>query len=94
MALPGIDSDYPLALCSPKSRARTHSVHGNQPRLARVDVDDVWLHPSDAAERAISDGALVRVFNSYGETLLPAKVTDRIAFGVVSIKERLVYARC
>ena len=40
---------YPLKLCTPKSRARTHSIHGNQPLLARVDRDDVWLHPEDAA---------------------------------------------
>ena len=25
------DARYPLMLCSPKSRARTHSIHGNQP---------------------------------------------------------------
>ena len=34
------DAKYPLMLCSPKSRARTHSIHGNQPLLARVDPDD------------------------------------------------------
>ena len=74
-------------LCSPKSRARTHSIHGNQPRLARVDPDDVWLNTDDAAARGIADGQKVRVFNDRGATVLPAKVTDRIAPGVVSIKE-------
>jgi anaerobic dimethyl sulfoxide reductase subunit A len=78
---------YPLKLCTPKSRARTHSIHGNQPRLARVDRDDVWMHPADASARGIKDGALVRVFNAHGATLLPARVTDRIARGVVAIKE-------
>ena len=78
---------YPLSLCTPKSRARTHSIHGNQPGLARVDPDNVWLHPSDAASRGISDGQRVRVFNDRGVTMLPAKVTDRIAQGVVSVKE-------
>jgi len=33
------DPRHPLQLCSPKSRARTHSIHGNQPGLARVDPD-------------------------------------------------------
>ena len=42
------DAKYPLMLCSPKSRARTHSIHGNQPLLARVDPDDVWMNPADA----------------------------------------------
>jgi anaerobic dimethyl sulfoxide reductase subunit A len=81
------DARHPLLLCSPKSRARTHSIHGNQPDLARVDPDDIWIHPSDAKARDIADGDRVRVFNDRGATTLPAKVTDRIAPGVVSIKE-------
>jgi anaerobic dimethyl sulfoxide reductase subunit A len=80
-------SKYPLMLCSPKSRARTHSIHGNQPQLARVDPDDVWMHVEDANARGIVDGQKVRVFNERGSTVLPVKVTDRIALGVVSIKE-------
>jgi anaerobic dimethyl sulfoxide reductase subunit A len=78
---------YPLKLCTPKSRARTHSIHGNQPRLARVDRDDVWINPADALARCIENGMRVRVFNALGATVLPARVTGRIARGVVSIKE-------
>ncbi len=78
---------FPLQLCSPKSRARTHSIHGNQPLLARVDPDDVWLNTADAAARGIKNGDKVHIYNDRGSTLLPAKVTDRIAPGVVSIKE-------
>lgn len=85
-------SAVPLRLCTPKSRARTHSIHGNQPLLARVDPDTVWLHPDDAAARGIADGDMVRVFNTQGATLLPAEVTDRIAAGVVSIKEGAWFA--
>lgn len=87
MAPPAADARFPLQLCTPKSRARTHSIHGNQPGLARVDPDTVWLHPMDAAARGIVDGQRVRVFNDVGSTVLPAEVTDRIAAGVVSIKE-------
>jgi len=82
---------FPLSLCTPKSRARTHSIHGNQPGLARVDPDTVWMHPQDAAARGIVDGQRVRVFNDIGATVLPAQVTDRIAPGVVSIKEGAWY---
>jgi anaerobic dimethyl sulfoxide reductase subunit A len=78
---------HPLRLLTPKSRARTHSIHDNQPLLARADRDDVWIHPDDAAARGIADGAPVRVFNDRGATVLPARVTERIAPGVVSIKE-------
>jgi anaerobic dimethyl sulfoxide reductase subunit A len=78
---------YPLKLCTPKSRARTHSIHDNQPKLARVDRDDVWLHPEDARARGILDGERVRIFTDRGATVLPARVTERIARGTVSIKE-------
>ena len=82
-----IDARYPLRLVTPKSRARTHSIHGNQPILSRVDSDDVWINTADATARGIVDGQAVRVFNARGATRLPARVTDRIAPGVVSIKE-------
>ena len=87
--IPPIDSDarYPLRMCSSKSRARTHSIHGNQPRLARVDPDDLWINPVDAEARGIRDDQAVRVFSAHGATILPARVTDNIAPGVVSIKE-------
>jgi anaerobic dimethyl sulfoxide reductase subunit A len=81
------DPRHPLELISPKSRARTHSTHDNQEALARVDRQDVWIHPEDAAPRGITDGQMVRVFNQRGATIVPARVTDRIACGVVSIKE-------
>ena len=84
---PATDPRHPLRLVTPKSRARTHSIHDNQPILARADRDDVWMHPTDAAARGIVNGQPVRVFNARGTTVLPAHVTDRIAAGVVSIKE-------
>src|SRR5262249_48798635 len=82
-----VDARYPLRMVTPKSRARTHSIHGNQPILSRADSDDVWINTADAAARGIADGQLVRIFNARGTTRLPARVTDRIAPGVVSIKE-------
>ena len=81
------DPRHPLELISPKSRARTHSTHDNQPILSRADRQDVWIHPADATARGIVDGQPVRVFNDRGATVLPAHVTERIARGVVSIKE-------
>jgi anaerobic dimethyl sulfoxide reductase subunit A len=81
------DPRHPLRLVTPKSRARTHSIHDNQAILSRADRDDVWLHPDDAAARGLVDGQRVAVFNERGRTLIPARVTDRVARGVVSIKE-------
>jgi anaerobic dimethyl sulfoxide reductase subunit A len=84
---PDVDEHFPLALVTPKSRARTHSTHDNQEILARADRRDVWMNPEDAAPRGIADGQVVRVFNDRGATELPVRVTDRITRGVVSIKE-------
>ena len=81
------DPRHPLQLMSPKSRARTHSIYGNQPILERADRDDVWINTADAAARGIVAGQRVRVFNDRGATILPARVTDRIKPGVVSIKD-------
>jgi anaerobic dimethyl sulfoxide reductase subunit A len=81
------DPRHPLQCVSPKSRARTHSTHDNQEILSRADPQDVWIHPADAAARGIADGQPARVFNDRGATVLPARVTERIAPGVVSIKE-------
>jgi len=83
---------YPLRLVSPKSRARTHSIHDNQPILMRADHDEVWIHPADATARGITDRQRVRVFNGRGATVTRARVTDRIAPGVVSIKEGVWFA--
>ena len=79
--------DYPLSMLSSKSRARTHSIHGNQERLNRVDPDNIWVHPEDAAMRGIQDGQPVRVESAYGSTILPVRVTKDIARGCVSMKE-------
>jgi anaerobic dimethyl sulfoxide reductase subunit A len=81
------DARHPLMLVTPKSRARTHSIHDNQEILARADRQDVWINTADAERRGIANGQSVRVFNDRGATILPARVTDRIAPGVVSIKE-------
>jgi anaerobic dimethyl sulfoxide reductase subunit A len=87
-----LDAKYPLMLRRPKSPARTHSIHGNQPLLARVDPEDVWMNPIDARARRIEDGQTVRIYNARGSTLLPVKITPRIAAGVVSIKEGAWFA--
>ncbi len=86
-------AEQPLRMFSSKSRARTHSIHGNQEKLARVDPDDLWVHPDDAAPRGISDGQRVRVFNGFGASELTARVTRDIAPGCVSMKEGAWFSR-
>ncbi len=45
--------------------------------------DMLEIHPHDAEERGIRDGDLVRLASRSGETTLRARITDRVAPGVV-----------
>jgi formate dehydrogenase major subunit len=47
------------------------------------EQDVLEMHPHDAEERGIKDGDLVRLASRAGATALPAKITDRVAPGVV-----------
>ena len=66
---------------TPKSRARTHSIHGNQPILSRADRDDVWMHPGRrrGARHRRRRSVRCACSTSAAPTVLPAGVTDRIA---------------
>ena len=78
------DTGYRLNLISPKSHAYLNSSAGDQPTQRRVQGEQaVTVHPHDAAERGITDGRYVRVFNDRGQFVALARVTDEIAPGVV-----------
>jgi anaerobic dimethyl sulfoxide reductase subunit A len=47
--------------------------------------DKIWLNMKDAAERGISNGDRVMVYNEKGRLVTKAKVTDHIMPGVVSL---------
>jgi formate dehydrogenase major subunit len=47
------------------------------------EEDRLEIHPHDAEERGIRDGSWVRVTSRAGETSLRARITDRVAPGVV-----------
>jgi len=40
--------------------------------------DQLWIHPEDAARRAIADGDQVMLASRVGEISVTAKVTDRV----------------
>jgi formate dehydrogenase major subunit len=46
-------------------------------------ADVLEIHPHDAEQRGVRDGDLVRLASRSGETTLRAKITDRVAPGVV-----------
>jgi anaerobic selenocysteine-containing dehydrogenase len=73
---------YPLELISSKNDDSMNSTFGN-----RADVDRqtaaLALHSADAAERGITTGDRVRVFNDRGTCLLVAEVDGVVRQGVV-----------
>ena len=61
-----------------------NSSAGDQPAQRRVQGEQaVTVHPHDAAERGITDGQYVRVYNDRGQFIALAQVRDDIAAGVV-----------
>ncbi len=86
---------YPLAVVSNHPRFRFH-VQGDDidwiREIGKVRGPDgylyepCWIHPRDAAPRAISNGDVVMVHNERGGVLAGAVVTERIIPGAVSIE--------
>ena len=75
--------DHPFTLLSPKTHHFLNSGYANL--NAGSDMQPVWIHPEDAADNGIADGAPVRVFNNQGEVIGKARVTDDTVKGVVVI---------
>ena len=88
---PAPRSAHPLALRTGRTLAHFHGFydHGRAlPTLAAADPGPrLWISPADAAERSLSDGDEIRVFNQRGEMRARAFVTDRIPAGTVWIHD-------
>lgn len=87
----GMSAEYPLQLVGWHTVARCHSVHGNNPSLAKMHPQRLWIHPSDAAERGIADGGAVLVYNARGTVRTTAHVTEDIAPGVTALAQGAWY---
>ncbi|MFC1822301.1 molybdopterin-dependent oxidoreductase [Thermodesulfobacteriota bacterium] len=83
---------YPLQLITPHTKRRTHSNFDNLPWLAELEQQSVWINSKDAVTRGVKDGEQVKVFNDRGTMLIPARVTQRIMPGVVSIPQGAWYS--
>jgi len=83
-------AQYPLHVLSPHPKFRLHSELDNTWIRDWYEVqqrEPIWINPQDAQARGIQDGDLVRVFNSRGETLAGASITDRVTPGVIIMHE-------
>jgi formate dehydrogenase major subunit len=76
---------FPLLLTTGRTLSQ-YNVGAQTRRTANSiwhDEDRLEIHPHDAEERGIRDGDWVRVNSRSGETSLRARITDRVAPGVV-----------
>ncbi len=76
---------FPLLLTTGRILSQ-YNVGAQTRRTANVvwhEEDMLEIHPHDAEQRGVRDGAWVRVRSRAGETSLRARVTDRVAPGVV-----------
>ena len=77
---------YPLYLLTPNTKNRIHSQFGNLRMIRQFDPKPfVSIHPDDARERRIADGATVRVFNGRGSLTLEARLEFGLKAGCVCI---------
>ena len=76
---------YPLRLITPHARCRVNSQNFNQEWSRSREEQRLWLHPDDARDRSIENGAEVEVKNRSGSLICPVRVTDAVRPGVVSL---------
>lgn len=82
---------YPLQLITVHHGARAHSCFDNNPWLREIEPQACWISSSDARSRGINNEDEARVFNDRGETIIRARVTERIMPGVVALGEGAWY---
>ena len=80
---------FPLYLSSNQPATRLHSQydHGAVSRESKVQGrEKVRIHPDDAMERKILEGAIVRIFNDRGSCLAAARLDDGVQRGVLQLQ--------
>ena len=73
-------ADEPLALISP---ALSKTISSTFAQLL-PGIQPLTMHPEDAAQRGLEEGAVVRVFNRLGEMRAPLAISRDLRPGVVS----------
>jgi anaerobic selenocysteine-containing dehydrogenase len=75
---------FPLNLLSPKPHAFLNTQYGNETtQMKRQGEQRIMINPSDAARRAIANGAYVRVYNDRGTFEARADLTDDVGAGLI-----------
>lgn len=76
---------FPLELISSKNDNSMNSTFGNRSGMDD-ELNEILIHPEDAAPRDVCNGATVRVFNHRGACSLRARISTTVRPGVVSTR--------
>lgn len=77
---------YPLMGCSQHHKYHVHSQLAYTPVMRELEPEPLLkINASDAAERGIEQGDLVKAYNDHGYVVIEALVTEGIKPGVISI---------
>ncbi|QDB78691.1 twin-arginine translocation signal domain-containing protein [Georgenia sp. 311] len=90
-ALEARTSTFPLQCIAHHYKGRTHSSYANLPRNLEAHPQMLWINPQDAEARGVANGDTILVFNDRGTVRTQARVTPRIAPGVVSLPQGAWY---
>jgi len=75
---------FPLQLLTPPSQHFLNSSFGDAVTSRKLEAAPrIKVHPQDAAQRGLADGASCRAFNDRGECFLTVEVTEDVTPGVV-----------
>lgn len=78
-AISGRQSDLPYRVLTPHSKFAIHSQFQNLDVMETFSPEPhVSIHPDTAASKEITDGDLVRVFNSQGQVIVRSRVTSTV----------------
>jgi anaerobic selenocysteine-containing dehydrogenase len=81
---PDLAKRYPLSIVSPKPHAFLNTQYGNEERQRnRQGEQKILIHPTDARQRNIGNGTVVRVFNDRGAFEGLAELSDDLMPGLV-----------
>jgi anaerobic dimethyl sulfoxide reductase subunit A len=80
-----VKGDYPYQIYNPHYIRRAHTGFDNVAQLREVAPNPVFINASDAAEKGIKDGDIVRIWNKYGTVLRTASTSERLMPGCLGL---------
>ncbi|MBI2934437.1 MAG: molybdopterin-dependent oxidoreductase [Chloroflexi bacterium] len=83
--------EYPLLMVTTHTRKGVNSTFDNISWLRELEPHALWINPGDAGERNISEGDRVKVYNGLGALVIRARITARVAPGVVAMNQGAWY---